>query len=118
MSKKGVLSGAISGGFEGAGAGMKLGGNPWLTAGTTAVGMVAGALGAGADSQETEEERRARMELEQQKFAEEKKMNNINILQSNRAQGMSALNYLASERGTANINARSRLARDFVLGGA
>jgi hypothetical protein len=117
MGAKGFLSGGISGGLAGFGAGIKST-NPLITAGLTGAGLIGGMLGAGADSQETEEERRARMELEQQKLAEEKRMNNQSILQQNRSGGMSALGYLATQRGTANENSRYRQARDLILRGA
>jgi hypothetical protein len=117
MGAKGVLAGGISGGLAGFGAGIKTG-NPWATAGLSAAGLLGGMLGASADTQETEEERRARMELEQKKLAEEKRMNNQSILQQNRSGGMSALGYLANQRGTANENSRYRQARDLILRGA
>jgi hypothetical protein len=117
MSRRGILSGTASGLLGGFGAGMKSK-NPLVTAGATLLGGVAGALGASADDQMTEEERQRQYELEQQKLAEEKRMNNQNILQSNRTAGMSALNYLGGMQGAGNIRARTRQIRDLVLRGA
>jgi hypothetical protein len=117
MGARQVLSGGASGAIAGFGAGIKST-NPLVTAGLTGAGLLGGMFGASADTQETEEERRARIELEQQKLAEEKRMNNQSILQNSRNSGMNTLNYLGGMQGTANIRGRTRQIRDMILGGA
>jgi phage tail tape-measure protein len=117
-SKKGLISGVASGAASGAAAGSSVG--PWGTAIGGVVGGVVGGITGNAEDKDSELEQ-SKLEEEQRRKERETQASILLGLSNNqiarRSQNMNSLQFLASQRGSAEISARNRSVRDAILFG-
>jgi hypothetical protein len=115
-TRKGLWTGIASGAATGAATGSVVGGVGAIPG--ALLGAVAGGLSGSMDDTETDYER-AMVEDERRRQAMESQFSHLMALrgekQTDRTQGMNALQLLAAQRGNAEANARKRMLRNALL---